>query len=298
LECFLAVAGTLHFGRAAEQLGIAQPALSRQIQRLECELGVALFARTRRSVQLTAAGAAFEPAARAIVLQVEAAAREVHEVAAGRLGRLRIGFVGSAALSALPVIVRAFSASFPGITLDLHELTTAQQLAALAARRIDVGLMRAHAPVRGIQVERLLAEPLVVALPNTARLARAEAVAIADLRDEPWVMFPRSEGSGFHEQLLSICRAAQFEPVAVQEATQMQTLVGLVAGGIGVALAPASATRIQPAGIAYRPLAGQQDTVPLLLGRRSDEISPTIEHFLGCARALRDSGALAQSVST
>jgi DNA-binding transcriptional LysR family regulator len=276
---------------------MAQPALSRQIQSLERELGVTLFARTRRSVQLTAAGAALEPAARAILQQIDAATWDVRAVAAGLAGRLRIGFVGSAALSALPAIVRSFSASFPDIALDLRELTTARQLAALSARQIDVGLMRAHAPVAGIRIERLLAEPLVVALPATSPLTNMASVSVADLRDESWVMFPRSEGSGLHEQLLNVCRAAGFEPKVAQEATQMQTLVGLVAGGIGVALAPASATHIRPAGVIYRPLDGPQQAVPLLLGWRGDETGPAIGHFLAHARALRDAGALAQSGS-
>jgi DNA-binding transcriptional LysR family regulator len=198
----------------------------------------------------------------------------------------------------LPAIVRSFSASFPDIALDLRELTTAQQLTALRAHQIDVGLMRAHAPVAGILVERLLAEPLVAALPVTSPLTNMVSVSVADLREEPWVMFPRSEGSGLHEQLLNVCRSAGFEPKVVQEATQMQTLVGLVAGGIGVALAPASAMRIQATGVIYRPLGGPQHTVPLLLGWRGDEAEPVLGHFLASTRALRDAGALAQSAST
>lgn len=298
LPYFLAVAETLHFGRAAARLGIAQPALSRQIQRLERELGVLLFARTRRSVQLTPAGVALQQPARAIMQLLTEAEREVRAVAEGRAGRLRVGFVGSAALSVLPPIVRAFSASFPGLALELRELTTAQQLAALSADQIDVGLLRAHAPAPGIRAEPVLMEPLVVALPSTSTLAGAETVPITALRDAPWVMFPRGEGSGLHEQLLRLCRAAAFEPTVVQEATQMQTLIGLVAGGVGVALMPASAMRIQPAGVVYRPPAGPQHSIPLLMAWRAGAMRPAVEHFLAYARAQRESGTFAQSVTT
>lgn len=298
LRCFVTVAEELHFGRSAFRLGITQPALSRQIQRFEHELGAPLFERTRRSVRLTPAGEALLPRARAIVQEVEEAERATRAVAIGSAGRLRVGFVGSAALSALPIIVRTFTAEHPAVALELRELTTAGQLAALKGGAIDVGLVRAHPPEFGITSRTILREPLLAAVPAGSWLSGSATVSVAQLRDEAWVMFPRAEGSGLHEQILTLCRAAGYEPTVAIEALQMQTLIGLVAAGMGVALVPSSATRTRLPGVVYRPLTEAAHGVALLMAWRETDASPLLARFRECVNLLSSSGALAQTLTT
>lgn len=297
LRAFLAVAEELHFGRAAARLGMAQPPLSRQIQRFEQELGERLFERNRRAVRLTPAGAALLPRAQAILDECERAEQLVRDIAAGMLGVVRLGFVGSAALSILPELVREFRLAHPHIALQLFELTTARQLAALARREIDVGLVRAHAPSSDVLSVTLLTETLVVALPDGHALASLKAIPLARLRDESFVMFPRTAGSRLHEQIISLCRTAGFDPDVVQEASHMQTLVGLVAGGVGIGIVPATVSSIRIPGIAYRRLAASHSGVTLRLAWRFRDMSPAVRRFVDFARTLAPDSVRNQSAT-
>lgn len=240
LRYFLAVAETLHFGRAAERLGLSQPPLSVQIRQLEELVGTPLFERDRRSVRLTPAGAVFREEARRTLRQADAAVEAARAAATGESGTLRIGFVSSAPFNALPGILRRYREAHPHIGLELREMGTAVQLKALQAGEIDLGLLRLPAQARGVQVELLLREPLVAVLPDSHPLAGSQRVRIQDLRDDPFVLFPRRLGPGLYDRILSFCNEAGYHPEIVQEVEQMHALVGLVAAGLGVTLAPAS----------------------------------------------------------
>ncbi|MEV4754173.1 LysR family transcriptional regulator [Micromonospora sp. NPDC049559] len=257
LRYFVAVAEELHFGRAARRLHIAQPALSQQIQRLERELGARLLVRNRRQVQLSPAGAAFLPEARAALAQADRAASVARRTAAGELGRLALGFVGSVTDELLPRLLPEFRIRYPELRLELREMTSAEQVAALERGELDLGLLRP--PARGLRTRLVHREPLVVALPAGHRLAGADGPGAdeldgAELRGEPFVLFPRHKGPGLYDMIIDYCQRSGVTPTVVQEAVQMQTITALVAAGTGVALVPSSQRAVPRAGLVFRPL--------------------------------------------
>lgn len=284
LRYYVAVAEELHFHRAAERLHISQPPLSQQIRALESELGVTLLERNRRSVALTAAGAVFLREAREILAAVDAATEAARSVARGEAGRLALGFVGSAMHGALPGVLRAHRRAFPQVQLVLTELPTAGQLEALRAGRIDVGVIRPPVREPGLALETIATEPVVVALPEDHRLAGRAEVGLAELVEEPFVLLARREAPGLHESLAQAMADAGGVPRVVQEAREMQTVVGLVAAGLGVSLVPASVGADEHHGVAYRPVAGSAPTVELALAWRPEDRSPVLAAFLATAR--------------
>lgn len=257
LRYFVAVAEELHFGRAAGRLGIAQPALSQQIRRLETDLGVELLTRNRRRVALSPAGAAFLPEARETVARAAHAARVAQRTAAGELGRLALGFVGSVTDELLPRVMPVMRARYPDLDVALRELTSSEQLAGFARGELDLGLLRPPSPLpAGLRTRLITREPLVAALPADHRLARLPRLTSADLRGEPFVRFPREKGAWMYDLITDYCRGDGGPPPEVaQEAVMMQTITALVAAGTGVSLVPASQRALARPGVAFRPLA-------------------------------------------
>ncbi|WP_326794697.1 LysR substrate-binding domain-containing protein [Streptomyces sp. NBC_01808] len=256
LRYFVAVAEELHFGRAAGRLGIAQPALSQQIRKLETDLGVELLTRNRRRVALSPAGAAFLPEARETVARAARAARVARRTAAGELGRLALGFVGSATDELLPRAMPVLRARYPDLEVTLRESTSAEQVAALARGELDLGLLRPPSPLpAGLRTRLLTRERLVAALPVGHRLTRLPRLTAADLRGEPLVRFPRAEGAWMYDLITDYCRGDGGPPPEVaQEAVMMQTITALVAAGTGIALVPASQRTLARPGVAFRRL--------------------------------------------
>jgi len=289
LRQFIAVAEELHFHRAAERLNMAQPPLSQAIRKLEDELEVRLFDRSNRRVALTAAGASFLDTARLALAQLDDGAEQARRVAAGVAGRLTITFVETAHLDLLPGILRAFRSRFPDIELKLQEATTAGQVEALRMGGADIGFLRwPGSAVPNLTFERIAQEPILVALPDGHREANNPTVALANLARDGFVATPRKEGAGFYDQLIGLCRLAGFSPHIVQEARQMQTVVGLVAGGFGVALVPASLARGPCKGVAFRPIAvdAPQDMthMDMVIGWNASKVSPARDSFLATAK--------------
>jgi DNA-binding transcriptional LysR family regulator len=278
LRYFVAVAEELHFRRAAERLHISQPPLSQQIRRLEEELDVRLLERSRRRVELTAAGAAFHERALEILAAVDDAARLARQVQRGEVGRLSIGFVGSAIYSIVPDVLRAFGASREGVDLRLRELTTAAQLDQLESGRIDVGFIRPASQRAGIAIEPVLHEPVVVALPESHRLAPREELALDELAGEPLVMLTRTGSPGVRDALETATARFELEGQLVQEAAEMQTVIGLVAGGVGFSLVPGSVRELERRGVVYRSLANGP-TLELALAWRAADRSPVLAAF-------------------
>ena len=276
MRYFVAVAEELHFGRAAERVGIAQPPLSQQIQRLEAELGVQLFIRNRRRVQLSEPGRVFLDEARAALRQAEHAVDAVQRAARGEVGRLAVGFVGSATFDVMPPILRRFRNRFPDVELTLYELSTAQQVEALHEWRIDIGFVRPPIPANGLTLEIIAREPLVAVLPSDHRLAGETAIRLADLTSEPFVLFPHSFGPGLRAQIVGACQRAGFNPQIVQEAIALPMIVSLVSVGIGVSLLPASIQRLPWNGVSYHALAGDTVHTELALACRRDDESPVV----------------------
>jgi DNA-binding transcriptional LysR family regulator len=287
LRYFVAVAEECHFGKAADRLHIAQPALSHQIKQLEAELGVELLTRTTRKVQLTPAGRRYLDRARAVLTSVEAAGLEAGRVAKGDVGRVAIGFTGSATYELLPSLARVLRRDLPGIELDLKgELLTPDQVSALVEGTLDIGFLRPPVREPGLQVRILRREPLIAALPASHPLTERDTVRLADLRDEPFICYPSRHRSVVYDAVFDACQQAGFVPSVVQEVGETSTLVSFVAGGLGVALVPASVQHLQITGAQYRPLAGTTREVQLAAVTRVDDSSPHVAKVLSRTHSL------------
>ncbi len=286
LNYFIAVAEEMHFGRAAKRLNISQPPLSQQIKQLEEEIGVRLFNRTRRRVELTEAGVVFLTEARRIMAMTKEAVRQTNRADRGEIGRLSIGFIGSANYSVLPQVIREFRKRFPAVELSLTEMNTSQQLEALLDGRIQVGFMR---PPKGmgdkeISVEPVFHEPLVVAMPGNHPLRKERILSLRRLSNESFIMIPRQRGPGFFDHIITLCQQEGFSPHIVLEASQFHTIIGLVAAGIGISILPASMQRSRILGVVFRSISGKAETV-LHMAWVKDNRAPVLQNFLDAARA-------------
>lgn len=284
LRYVLAVADERHFGRAADRLHIAQPPLSQQIKQLEAELGVRLFERTTRRVELTPAGARFVERARAILAAADRAADEAQRIAAGHEGTLSVGFTGSASYRLMPQLARAVRRALPGIELRLHgEQLTPRQVASLTDGTIDLGFLRPPVNEPALVTESLASEPLVAAVPDTHPLAGMRAVSLTDLASEPFVGYPSRGGSVVHDEMVRACASAGFTPRFVVEVTETASLVSFVAAGIGVALVPASVSDLALTGVRYLPI-DAPPRVELAAAYRADDDSPHLQAVLQVVR--------------
>ncbi|MEO8738191.1 MAG: LysR family transcriptional regulator [Casimicrobiaceae bacterium] len=285
LRYFVAVAETLHFGRAALHLRISQPPLSRQIQQLEHEIGVALFRRSKRRVELTDAGAYLLGEARRMLADGALVAERTRRAATGAVGHLALGFISAVDYSILPGLLRAYREAYPGVTLDLRELTSDVQQGELRDLRIDAGMLLEPVDDATLATLPMLREPLVAVLHATDPLARrGRAITLRALAARPFIMFPRHNATGLHDTIFDFCRAAGFTPRVAQEAVQLQTIVSLVSAGLGVALVPASLTDMRRAGVVYRKLREASPLLTVRLAWRRDNRSACLANFVAVAR--------------
>ncbi|ACZ86672.1 LysR family transcriptional regulator [Streptosporangium roseum] len=284
LHAFAILAEELHFGRAAERLGIAQPPLSQQIRRLEVKVGHPLFTRGPGRVTLTPAGHELLPAARRALDEIAIGLDAARRTGNGEAGRLRIGFSASLALTLLPGLLRGYRDRYPGVDMEIREMTTAPQVAALREHVIDIGLLREPPDEPGLVTETILSEEFVAILPTAHPLAGQRVVSIKALADEPFVLLPRSAGPTVHDQILDVCRSAGFEPRLGQHAVEWQTVSALVEAGLGVSLAPASIRRIRLKGIAYRRIEPNTARSTVAMTWRRDDRNPLVPRFLAAAR--------------
>src|SRR5258708_5629170 len=285
LRYFVALAEALHFRRAAERLSIAQPALSQQIQQLEREIGVQLVERTQRRVALTQAGTVFLERARLTLAEAGEAVRLARLAGRGELGHLGVGAVTSALYGIFPDVVRVFRQRHRLVHLTLHELPGAEQTRALRSGRIHVSFLRPPIEEADIQVRVIAHEPWVIALPTAHPFAKRERIALRAMAAQPFIVFPRELAPGIYDQVIAMCQRAGFSPRIVQEA-QMQTIVSLVAAGIGVALVPATLQNLSRRGLVYKPLAGVSAKLELAVAWRKDNRSPLLQAFLAVVREM------------
>ncbi|MBF6291343.1 LysR substrate-binding domain-containing protein [Nocardia farcinica] len=284
LRYFAAVAETRHFGRAAERLHMAQPALSQAIRQLEAELGAALLTRTTRQVALTPAGEFLLGEARRVLDTLDDSVRGVRRIAAGRLGQVRLGFTSTATLSHLPGIARALRRELPGVVLEVHsDLLTADQCERLRTGDLDLGILRPPVIGDGLGLRTLEIEPLMLAVPADHRLAHEPAVAMADLRDEDFLLYANRE-SIVNAAVLRSARAAGYTPRTALEGVSTGVLLALVAGGLGIAVVPASARALALTGVVFRDLP-DAESVELALAWRRDSDSELVRSVLGVLAA-------------
>jgi DNA-binding transcriptional LysR family regulator len=284
LRYFIALAEELHFGRAAERLFISQPPLSQQIRALEEELQVQLFLRTSRSVQLTDAGRAFLEKARVVIQSLAGAVEAAHGARDGSMGRLQVGYIHSASHTLLPIIVRACSHKLPRLQLQLHELDVERQIDALVADRIDVGLIRMPTLHPGVASQRLMTESFMIALPERHHLAKKTSVEVRALAGQPLIAYPGARGEGtFQRALLELCASEHLIPEFSQEASTVQTAVGLVRAGVGLAIVPRSLRSLRLEGVVYREFSGPTPKVSMGVAWRAQRQSSLTESFVRIA---------------
>jgi DNA-binding transcriptional LysR family regulator len=288
LRYFVAVAEELHFGRAAQRLHMTQPPLSQTIQALEATLGTALFSRTQRSVALTPAGAALLPEAQRLLQHAAALPNLARRAASGESGRLSLAFISTADYSVLPSFLREFRERYPQVHIELREATTDVQLEELIQGRIDVGLLIPPLPDKAkaeLDYVAVLSEPLILAAPKGMKALRGQTrLALKSLADMPLIIFPRRIAPAFHDAILACFHDAGLTPRIGQEAIQMQTIVGLVSAGMGIALVPQSVSNLKRPGVEYKALAGKTALIETGLAWRRDNASPVLRAFLELLR--------------
>ena len=297
---FLAVAEELNIGRAAARLHISQPPLTRQIRALEAELGVELFVRTAKGVELTQAGEMFREEASHIGMLVEAAIDRVQRAGEGKLGRLDVGVFGSAIYDIIPKLLQDFRTLLPDVSVVLHTMNKNEQIEALRQRRITVGFNRMTPSLPDIGRELIVNERLLAVLPEHHPLAAQSAVSLRALGDNPFVLFPNVGRPNFTDLVLDLCKQHGFVPTISQQVGDAVTGIALVARGFGITLVPESAAKsLRVEGTIFRPLSDAPEAVVDLscLYRASDR-SPLLLAFLEIVRAYRTAHREAETANT
>jgi DNA-binding transcriptional LysR family regulator len=281
LKYFIAVAEERSFSRAALRLHVSQPPLSTQLKALEDELGARLLDRSNRGVTLTAAGQVFFDEMRAVLARLERGKEMARNAGRGDVGTLSIGFVSIADYGILPPALKEFRSLYPAVEVHLHELTTDAQVREIRAARLDLGIGLGPLDAPDLQFEPLTREALVLAAPTGHRLTRdGKAVDLKALSSESFIVPPRDIAPGLFDVIIGKCRAAGFAPRITQQARQMQTVISLVACGMGFALVPASVQNLRRRGVQYRPLRGPAAAVDLGILRARDDDDPASRNFV------------------
>ncbi len=279
ISSFICVAEELHFGKAAERLHIAQPALSRQIQQLESGLGVTLFERTQRRVALSAAGRIFLERAYAILADIKQAVKETRRASMGEAGLLSIGLIHSSTYSVAPRILGEFHARYPNVELELYEMTIWDQFRALLDNKMDIAILRP--PVADPRLDSLIFrdEHFLVAVAEGHRLSALGSVRLAELAEERFVMFSQRHSPLFHARIFAMCEAAGVIPQVAQYATQIHTLIGLVNARLGIAIVPDVARNLHMPGVLFLTIEDDPAPVHVALAWRRQDASPTVKAF-------------------
>jgi LysR family transcriptional regulator, benzoate and cis,cis-muconate-responsive activator of ben and cat genes len=285
LAYFREVARRLHFRRAAEALAIAQPALSRAVAQLETDLGTRLLNRTRRGVELTPAGQLLLERSEPLLRGLAALPGDLRALAGGQVGTVRVGFTGLAMATVLPGILRAFHATHPGIRLELTEMPTSAQLAALQTGDLACGFFHPDAPSPGLETRVLLRERNGILLSAADPLARRRTLRLRELANTPFVLFPRQHNPGFYDRILAAFAEAGVAPKITEEVWPRANGVGLVRAGLGATFMTPSESRHLPPEVVCRRLVGPAPESRLVLGWKPlPALDPALGAFLAAAR--------------
>jgi LysR family transcriptional regulator, benzoate and cis,cis-muconate-responsive activator of ben and cat genes len=283
---FREVAKHLHFRKAAETLGIAQPALSRQIRQLEKGLESALFLRTQRRVELTPAGHLLLDRVEPVLRSLQGIGRELKAASKGETGRVRIAFTGLAMATVLPEILREFNRQFPGVRVELNEVPSSGQLAALQAGELGCGFFHPDAATPGLRTRLLLRETNGILLPPHHPLASHPELRLRDLAETPFILFPRAHNPGFYDRILAACSRAGITPRIAEEVWPRANGIGLVRAGLGVTFMTPSEAKNVPRDVHFRPLRGHAPESRLVVGWRATPApDPALQAFLTIASA-------------
>lgn len=281
LKVFVAVATDLHFARAGERLGVSQSSISQQIKLLEDRVGVRLLTRTTRSVKLTPAGEAFLLHIQEGLEKLDEAPRIAALTARGAAGELRIGFITAAIVGNLPDAIHDFRNRYPGITLQLRHLNSKEQIDDLMSQRLDLGFIRSPIREPSLYAQVVSREGFVAVIPINHPLAKKKDLKLRNLADEPLVQHNRHPEIPYQARLMTVCQQAGFRPHVVQETQDTTGIVGLVAGGVGIAILPESvADFARHPKVVFRPLKEVPRLAEVAAVCRQDETSPRVKNFL------------------
>jgi DNA-binding transcriptional LysR family regulator len=290
LRYFVAIAEEGGFSRAAQRLHVSQPPLSTQIRSLETELGTQLLSRTNRGVTLTAPGRVFYEEVRAVLARLDSARSKVLQADRGDVGMLSVGFVSIADYGILPPALKSFRTQLPLVEVQLHELTTDAQIRELRAARLDLGFGLAPVEEPDLEFRSVLREELVLAAPADHPAAQSDIIDLRSVSRDSFIVPPRDIAPGLYDLTISRCRAAGFVPRIVQNARQMQTVIGLVSCGMGLALVPSSVRNLQRPGVRYLRLRGRPVRIELGILRLRESRNVLGERFIAAlTEAARES---------
>lgn len=284
LRYFVALAEELHFGRAAERVFVAQSTLSGQIRTLEERMDAQLFDRTKRNVELTEAGRALLPYARRLLREAERAEEAAQRAEQGLTGTLRLSYEAQMMQGILPSVIKAFRKNVPEVKLELFERASGDQADALRAGDVDVGVVFLPVDSRNLTVRKVDEAPTVVAVPNDHHFADRTYVTLSELSDEPFVMWARDLSPGVYDYYIQACHEEGFHLEVVQEIRDLETLLGLVAAGLGVSLAHRSTAQLRPPGVRFAILSDPSLPMRTGLASRKEETGPVTNRFLSVAR--------------
>lgn len=290
LRYFVAVSEELHFGRAAARLHMSQPPLSQQIRSLEAELGLSLFRRTNRRVELTKAGQAFLEGARRTLDSANQAVREARSADDGETGELVLGFVDSSIYGYMPAVLRAFRKQHPSVRVIIRALTSAEQVEKLERGEIQIGILRPLRVSSRLVIEELGREQLVVALPKGHVLSARKQIHIRDLRDEALIFFRRDFAPAVYDRIMGMFHREGQLPHVAQEAGEQHTIIGLVAAGLGYSITAEGLMHWGTESVVYRPLAHPNAWVPMGVAWRRADRSDPVRWFVETARELGAAG--------
>jgi DNA-binding transcriptional LysR family regulator len=281
LRYFTAVVQWKGYREASRRLHIAQAAISQTIADLEQELGLKLFSRAKRSAQLTPEGEVFYAEAVRTLAQAELAINTAKRAARGDIGKLSIGFLGSATYAFLPELVRTFKAQYPGVKLSLRELSPLQQELAFDNGLIDVGFTRTLSAEGGRTLSswHLYNDPLVAVLP-ASRQVKAKRVHVSDLANESFVLFPREEAPELFDTITGMCNDAGFSPKIENEPNMMQTVLSLVEAEEGVSIVPACVRNLRSDGVRFYRLQPDNVRIELVAAWKKETPSVVLRAFL------------------
>lgn len=288
LKYFVAVVEEMSFRRAALRLHISQPPLSRQVQQLEQELGVELFSRKGRGVELTPTGHLFFTESKNILALTEQAIEKTQLAGRGQIGQLDVGVFGSAVLDVIPKLISEFRRSFPRVNIVLHDMNKIEQLQALRDGRLTIGFSRFVWDEPDILKESVLCEHLFIAHNSQDNMGGEDDLSISSLKNWPIIIYPRNPRPSFADRVIELCRSRGFEPNIVQEVDDVVTAIALVSSGFGVCVVAQSATNLQMPNVVFRRLERSKETlVELFCQYLSNNTSPILSSFLDIIRSRR-----------
>ncbi len=293
LRYFVALAEAKSFGRAAAVLGIAQPALSQQIRKLEDEMDVVLFTRGNDGAHLTAAGEAFLAGARASLAGAAEAVKRLRRAGRGECGRLNIGFIGSSADNLIPAALRLFAKERPDVEISLIETDLAQLLGCFEREELDVAFVRRPVDDPTLLTELVAVDDVVAVLPDDHPLAAQQSIPLAALAGDAWVVPPASASRAYREMFLADCYRSGFEPTISAEAATPEAIIGLVAAGTGVSMLPKGSHSLSREGVCTVPVQGEESVV--VMAWREDRRTPIASIFMSLARQIAHPDGVGQS---